>query len=290
MSSSTAQQASPLQQPPVTQAAHAGAARLEPVQVWDLPVRLFHWSLVLAVAAAIVTAKAGGEWMVWHGRAGLFIVGLVVFRLAWGLVGSTHARFLNFLPTPQRLRAYLSGQWHGLGHNPLGALSVLALLGVLAFQGGTGLISNDDIAFTGPLASLVDEGLSIKLTGWHHQVGNALLVLIGLHVAAILFYRLFKKENLVKPMVTGVKPLANVPADAPVVRPGHPLALALSLALAALAVWAANGSWIQADAPAANPPTATATPDAGAKPGPSAVPSEAPSNVPSKAPSNAPAW
>jgi len=259
--------------------AHADASlqpqpslQAQSVPVWDLPLRLFHWSLVLAVSAAIATAKAGGEWMVWHGRAGLFIVGLVAFRLAWGLVGSTHARFLNFLPTPQRLRAYLSGQWHGLGHNPLGALSVLALLGVLAFQGGTGLISNDDIAFTGPLASLVEEGLSIKLTGWHHQVGNALLVLIGLHVLAIAFYRVVKKENLVKPMVTGVKPLVAPPVHAPAPRAGSPWALLVSLALAVWAVWAANGSWIQPDAPSRPVAAAEAKPDASVTSGAASAP------------------
>jgi len=211
----------------------AGAAVVE---VWDLPLRLFHWLLVLAVTLAIVTAKAGGEWMAWHGRTGLFILGLVVFRVVWGLVGSTHARFIHFAPTPGRIKAYLSGHWHGLGHNPLGALSVFALLGVLGYQSSTGLISNDDISFTGPLA----------LTGWHHRVGNALMALVGLHVAAILFYRLIKKENLVKPMVTGVKPVDEVPPGAPALVKARPLALWLTIAVSAVTVWAANGAWIRA--------------------------------------------
>jgi cytochrome b len=221
----------------------AGAAVVE---VWDLPLRLFHWLLVLAVTLAIVTAKAGGEWMAWHGRTGLFILGLVVFRVVWGLVGSTHARFIHFAPTPGRIKAYLSGHWHGLGHNPLGALSVFALLGVLGYQSSTGLISNDDISFTGPLASLVSEELSLSLTGWHHRVGNALMALVGLHVAAILFYRLIKKENLVKPMVTGVKPVDEVPPGAPALVKARPLALWLTIAVSAVTVWAANGAWIRA--------------------------------------------
>lgn len=231
------------------------------VEVWDLPLRLFHWALVVAVAFAIVTAKTGGEWIVWHGRAGLLIVGLVVFRVVWGLVGSTHARFVNFVPTPGRIRAYLSGQWHGLGHNPLGALSVFALLGILAFQGGSGLISNDDISFTGPLASLVEEELSLKLTGWHHRFGNYLLALVALHVAAILFYRLVKKERLVRAMVTGVKPVEAIPPGVPAVAKARPVALLVSLALAWMAVWAASGGWIKAPAAPVTESAAT-TPDA----------------------------
>ena len=120
------------------------------VRVWDLPTRAFHWSLVAAVTVATVTGTLGGRWMEWHSRAGLLIVGLLSFRLAWGFVGFEHARFASFAPTPTRLRAYLMGQWRGVGHNPLGALSVFALLGILALQAATGLFSNDDIAINGP--------------------------------------------------------------------------------------------------------------------------------------------
>lgn len=211
------------------------------IALWDLPVRIFHWSLLAAVGTAIVTGQIGGEWMGAHGKAGLCIIGLVVFRIVWGFLGSTYARFSTFVPTPGQLQTYLRGQWHGIGHNPLGALSVLALLGLLALQAGTGLFGNDDIAFTGPLAALVSEALSYKLTGWHHQLSNLLYVLLGLHVAAIAFYVAIKKDNLVKPMLTGwkdVAPHATPPRNA------NPLALLVSVLLALGAAYGASGWWI----------------------------------------------
>jgi cytochrome b len=180
------------------------------VKVWDLPLRLFHWALVATVAGAIATGEIGGEWADWHGRFGLTVLGLWVFRLLWGFVGSGPARFASFFPTPGRLRAYLRGAWEGVGHNPLGALSVFALLAVLAAQVGTGLFANDDIAFEGPLVPFVDKDLSDKLTGWHSRIFYGLAVLIGLHVASVLFHAWVKKHNLVLPMLTGN---ARVPKD-----------------------------------------------------------------------------
>lgn len=227
------------------------------IQVWDLPVRIVHWSLVVAVALAIATGKLGGEWMPLHGQAGLAIVGLIVFRVAWGFFGSTHARFKSFAPTLTTLRSYLRGTWRGAGHNPLGALSVLALLGVLAFQVGTGLFGNDDIAFTGPLARLVDDALSLRLTHWHHLGSNLLFALLGLHVAAIAFYVKVKKQSLVKPMVTGKK---EVPADHPPPRAAGWGAFLVSVLLAASAVYGASAAWTR------TPPAPEAAPAAQAAP------------------------
>lgn len=210
------------------------------VRVWDWPTRVFHWLLVLAVGSAIVTAQAGGNWMPWHRRAGLMILGLLVFRLIWGLAGSTYARFAQFFPTPYRLRAYFAGQWQQAGHNPLGAMSVLAMLGLLLAQASSGLFANDDIDFTGPLFSLVSQKTSNWLTGWHQRIGDVLYWLIGLHVAAILFYWLFKKKNLVRPMVTGWAEDGQAgQGDASA---GNMLVLVLAIACAALAVWVASGS------------------------------------------------
>jgi cytochrome b len=225
----------------------SGARR---ILLWDLPLRVFHWSLLAAVTTAIVSGKIGGDLMGIHAKAGLAIVGLVAFRLVWGLVGSTHSRFSHFLPTPARILAYVQGRWQGVGHNPLGALSVFGLLGVLAVQAGMGLFTNDDIAFLGPLASLVSESWQQKLTGYHHQLANLLFVLIGLHVLAIVFYARAKKDNLVKPMVTGWKetPLGES------TRGGGPVVFGVSVALAALAVFAANGVFLSPDTPAAKDP------------------------------------
>lgn len=226
--------------------AHAAGIAAAPtsVRVWDWPLRLFHWLLLAAVSAAIATGLAGGDWMAWHGRAGLTIVALLGFRLVWGLVGSTTSRFGHFFPTPARLRVYFNGAWQGVGHNPLGAFSVFALLGLLALQVTTGLFSNDDIAFAGPLAQLVGDETVGDLTAWHHRLINVLYGLIGLHVAAIAFHALFKRERLVPPMVTGkkaIEPGAHVPSGTSRARPG---ALVVAVVLAGLLTWVASGAWI----------------------------------------------
>ena len=220
------------------QPAAAAAPTRRRILVWDLPTRVFHWSLVLAVTVAIVSGEIGGDWMEVHGKAGLAILGLVAFRLAWGFAGSTHARFLNFLPTAASLRAYLRGRWKGQGHNPLGALSVFALLGLLAVQATTGLFGNDEISFTGPLFALVEEGLANRLTGLHKQLAYLLLVVMALHIVAILVYLFLKKDNLVKPMVTGWK---EVRAGASAAK-GSWTALLLSLAFAVAVVAFASGT------------------------------------------------
>jgi len=204
-------------------------------RVWDLPLRVFHWSLVAAVAAAIVTGELGGPWMVWHGRAGLTIVALLVFRVVWGFAGSKTARFASFAPWPSRLRSYLRGQWRGTGHNPLGALSVFAMLGLLALQAGTGLFGNDDIAFAGPLNRFVDDTLGGRLTGWHRWLANGLFALIALHVGAIAYHEVVKRHRLVKAMWTG---WIDGRIDSRSFGEGTRTALVVALALAALTVGA----------------------------------------------------
>ena len=158
------------------------------IKLWDLPTRLFHWLLVIGVSAALITGNIGGTAIEWHGKIGLAIVGLIVFRVVWGLIGSSHARFASFFPTPASIAAYLRGQWLGIGHNPLGALSVLGLLALVALQLSTGLFGNDDIAFRGPLYDLITKDLSDRLTAIHELTSNALIALIVLHLAAIAFY------------------------------------------------------------------------------------------------------
>lgn len=233
------------------------------IRLWDLPLRVFHWTLALLVLAAFVTANVGGPWMEWHGRTGIAIVGLLAFRLVWGLIGSTHARFLSFAPTPGRLLAYVRGRWQGVGHNPLGALSVFAVLGLLAVQTGIGLFANDDIDFNGPLSGLIEKERSDSLTGLHHQLSDVLLVLIGLHIAAVLFYVLFKKNNLIKPMLTGWKEIKAAQAVPASHRAGGGIvALALGLAVALGAMWVASGKPFEEPAPPAPPPAADAAPGA----------------------------
>jgi cytochrome b len=209
------------------------------ILIWDLPTRLFHWLLALLVAAAFVTGLQGGNLMVWHGRIGLAILGLLVFRLVWGVVGSTYARFGHFVRGPGAVIDYLRGRWQGLGHSPLAALSVLALLGLLLFQSISGLMTNDDIAFRGPLYDLVSKSTSNWLTGLHRQNAWLIGALIALHLCAILFYRFVHKNDLVMPMIHGRKRISGKAA-----RPatgGGWLAFVAALAVAFAAVWIADG-------------------------------------------------
>jgi cytochrome b len=172
----------------------------EAATAWDPLLRAFHWALLVAVAAAIATGLAGGAWMSWHAVAGEVIAGLLVFRLTWGLWGGRHARFAQFWPTPGRVLSYLRGCWHGEGHNPLGALSVLAVLALLAAQVTTGLLGNDEIGFTGPWSGWVSEDCSLWLTGWHRWASNLLFGWISLHVLAIGVHVLVKRKPLLRAM------------------------------------------------------------------------------------------
>jgi cytochrome b len=220
---------------------------MQKIRIWDLPTRLFHWLLVAAIVALFVTGKVGGNWIEWHGKIGIFVVGLVVFRVVWGFVGSTYARFWQFFPTPSRVIAYLKGEWHGEGHNPLGAFSVFALLALAGAQAVLGLFTTDDISFFAPLYPLIDSELSIRLTGFHQQLANVLLVFALLHFASIIFYARVKKNNLLIPMITGQKETEHGASA----KGGGIGALLLALIIAAAALWAATGAWIPEPPPPA---------------------------------------
>ena len=221
--------------------------------LWDLPTRSFHWLLVVSIVAAVVTGQIGGNLIDWHGKIGILIVSLLVFRLVWGVVGSTYARFAQFFPTPTRVKAYLAGRWQGEGHNPLGALAVFALLGLLIVQVATGLFANDDIAFTGPLFELVSKTVSDRLTGLHHLVSDLLIGMVVLHVAAIAYYGHVKKRELLKPMITGWKE----EADGESAKGGGILALLVALCLAGAVAYGASGAWLPEQPPAAAGETPT---------------------------------
>ncbi len=179
------------------------------VRVWDLPTRLFHWSLTLLVVAGVVTAKIAGNAMQWHMRIGLAIGALLAFRLVWGFVGGRWSRFASFAHGPGATLRYLRGrsrddEHHDVGHSPLGALSVFALLAVLAIQVSTGLVADDEIATTGPLAARVSTATSLAATRWHRNAGEWLVIgLALLHVAAIAWFAFARRRNLVAPMLYG---------------------------------------------------------------------------------------
>lgn len=227
--------------------------KTERIKLWDLPTRIFHWLLLILIVGAIVTGKIGGSAIEWHGRIGLAILGLIIFRIVWGFIGSSHARFARFVPTPSSIRAYLRGDWQGVGHNPLGALSVLALLTLIGVQVGIGLFGNDDIAFQGPLFGLIDKSLSDWLTGLHKTAINLLIALIALHLGAIAFYTKVKKDNLVKPMITGWKDVQ--PGQGKSATGGGPIAFVVALLIAAGAVYVGAGQWAERPADAAETTT-----------------------------------
>ncbi len=187
------------------------------VKVWDIWVRLFHWLLVLLVVAQFITGYVGENWLEWHQRIGYAVLGLIVFRLVWGVVGSYHARFANFVRGPGAVVGYVKGLVSGaserhLGHNPMGALSVVVMLTSLLLQSVTGLFANDDVMLEGPYAALVSKQVSDLLTSVHKINSNILIALVVLHLLAVGYYAFAKKENLAKAMVTGTKP---VEGDAP---------------------------------------------------------------------------
>lgn len=215
---------------------------LQAVRVWDLPTRLFHWTLAVAVIALVVTAKVGGNAMVWHFRLGYLVLTLLAFRLLWGLVGGHWSRFASFTYAPSTSLRYLRGRGRAdehldVGHSPLGALSVFGLLAILALQVGSGLFADDEIANTGPLIKYVSGATSLALTKWHKTLGQYLVITLAvLHVAAVLFY-LMRRRNLILPMLTGDKAL---PAGVPVAQdrlPTRLLALALVAACGAVVAW-----------------------------------------------------
>ena len=212
------------------------------VRVWDLPTRLFHWLLVFSVIGLVITGHVGGNAMQWHARIGYAVFALLLFRIVWGFIGGHWSQFRSFAYGPGSLRAYLRGRAHPdhlVGHSPLGAGSVFAMLLVLLAQVATGLVGDDEIAFTGPLNRFVSTVAGLRATWYHKEVGQWLLVaLVVLHVAAVAWYLRRKRQDLVRPMIVGDKELA-VPA-----RPSRDDLASRSVALAVLAVCATLVAWV----------------------------------------------
>ena len=212
--------------------------RLE--RVWDLPIRLFHWLLVVLVVFSFTTGKLAGDWLPWHFRSGYCILALVLFRIAWGLFGSQTARFSDFIHGPKRVFSYAlslvrgAGMFHA-GHNPMGGLMVVLMLVLLLIQAVTGLFVDDDAGTTGPLAGKVSSALVSRLTSLHHFNIDILVVCVALHVFAALFYLLVRKDNLIKPLFTGTK---LVPDEHPAPALSGTLPALITLALsAAFVAW-----------------------------------------------------
>ena len=208
--------------------------------IWDLPTRLFHWLLAALIAFSWWSAK--NDEMDLHIWSGISILTLLLFRLLWGLFGSSTARFANFVRGPVHVWGYVRGRWRGIGHSPLGAISVIALLLAACIQVGLGLFSTDeDGLVSGPLAYLISLEASEEVADLHHDFFNVLLVLIVIHIGAVLFYRFVLGQKLIGPMITGRGEVD--PATEPM-RPGKWWAAVICLVVA-LGV----ARWIVAGAP-----------------------------------------
>ena len=179
------------------------------IRVWDLPTRIFHWLLAAAVIGSLISANVGGAAMEWHFRLGYAVLSLLLFRLVWGVVGGHWSRFSTFLYPPATLWRHISGRArpeHAVGHSPTGALSVFGMLVFLLLQVAAGLFSDDDISTYGPLGKFVSNGVVGSATFYHTNVGKfVVLALIVAHLMAIAYYVFKKKNNLIRPMLSGDK-------------------------------------------------------------------------------------
>jgi cytochrome b len=210
------------------------------IRLWDWPVRVCHWGMVLLLPALWWTAEEGDLEL--HRRLGLTMLLLVTFRLIWGLAGSQAARFASFLRGPGTVLAYLRGKMPApLGHNPLGGWSVAALLGILSLQLGLGLVAQDEYAdVTGPLNHLVSYETGAAATEWHEALFNGILALVAVHIVTVLFYQFARRTNLIGPMLTGRKAVDPSTAQPRLAGKYVPwIALAAALAMTG---WIATGA------------------------------------------------
>ena len=210
--------------------------------VWDLPLRLFHWLFALSIIASYVTAKLGFDWMQWHFYLGYWTIGLLVFRILWGIFGPRHARFSSFIHNPSAIWLYLKGMFNpnsarSIGHNPVGGLMVLLMLLLVAVQAGTGLFTTDAVVWAGPYNPSVSESTASFLSTVHDWNFNVIIGAVVLHIGAILFYAFYKKQNLVVPMLHGHLPAVMVPEHEAIKSSQLFKALVASLVAAGFVYW-----------------------------------------------------
>lgn len=209
------------------------------IHVWDLPTRLFHWALAVLFVVSIVSVKMGN--MELHEKSGIALLTLIAFRIVWGFVGGRFARFASFLAGPKAVAAYLlrlrpgDGMRH-LGHNPLGGWSVIAMLASVGTQAVTGLFADDGIMTQGPLAMRASSATTTLMTRIHHLNEYVMYSLVALHILAVMYYLIARKDNLVRPMLTGYK-AGDPSAPGPGGTRGSPALAAIILAALAALVW-----------------------------------------------------
>jgi len=214
--------------------------------VWDLPLRIFHWLLVGSLLASWITAQVGYDVRQYHVWLGFWMIGLLTFRLVWGFVGPRHARFASFFPRPRLLVAHVRDSIRGddrqsAGHNPAGSLMVFALLILIAAQAISGLFVDDDIFYAGPYARTASESLADFMSTVHHNAINFVLALVAVHIAAVVYFSVMRKQGLIRAMLTGRKSADVVSAQEEI--SGSRIRLAITIViLVAIAIF--NLSWV----------------------------------------------
>ncbi|MEW6993843.1 cytochrome b/b6 domain-containing protein [Colwelliaceae bacterium MEBiC 14330] len=181
--------------------------------IWDLPLRIFHWSFAITILASWYTAEHKEDYIELHMQLGFVVLALLIFRIIWGIVGPKHARFTQFIPSARKLFNYLTSDEKNKftpGHNPLGALMVVLMIVLIALQAISGLFINDDIFSSGPYYGSISKDLEAIMSFLHHNTFDFMIGAIGLHITAIAYYWWVKKHNLVLPMITGKKSAKEV--------------------------------------------------------------------------------
>lgn len=210
--------------------------------IWDLPLRIFHWALVVTILGAWYTSEQDNGLIDLHLTFGYIALGLITFRILWGFLGTKHSQFKNFVPTPKKLINYLKPQdpsqpLHTAGHNPMGSLMVVFMLTIILLQAISGLVMDDDIFTTGPYNGVLDKNIEAVLVFIHTNSFNFILAAIALHLLAILFYKLVKKKSLVLPMITGKKSAEDVSEKDAISHSKIILGIVIALLVAAFVYW-----------------------------------------------------
>lgn len=208
--------------------------------IWDLPLRIFHWVLVLTILGAWYTSDQDNDLIDYHLIFGYVALGLITFRILWGFIGTTHSKFKYFVPTPNKLINYLtqkSPQRDYPGHNPLGSLMVVFMITLILLQAISGLFMNDDIFTNGPYYGTINESIEEILVFFHRNSFNFILAAIVLHILAILFYKKIKKKSLVMPIITGEKSDQDVKQEDAIKHSKLVLAAIVAIAVTAFIYW-----------------------------------------------------
>ncbi|MBV1910322.1 MAG: cytochrome b/b6 domain-containing protein [Kangiellaceae bacterium] len=210
--------------------------------VWDLPLRLFHWLFAVSILASWYTAEQEGELIELHMQLGYFILGLVIFRLVWGVVGTKHSRFEHFFPKPSTIYIYLKTLRHTeeskhAGHNPLGSLMVILMITLILLQAVSGLFVNDDIFSSGPYYGVVSKGVEQAMMFIHHNAFDLMIAAIGLHISTIFYYRFHRKVDLITPMINGKKPAIEISKDDEISHSKIIAAIIVTIAVTAFIYW-----------------------------------------------------